>query len=180
VPAGIYGMYDDTVSGKDLSMAILRAGSPFCTTRVKTKGPCSRTPLSGGLIGAAVEVAGDRLSLPERYRTPNLGSLCSDFIPVYRISSADARLTLSLVGYRNRAGTRVSARSVRAADCEPPKRWQHRVEERQLRLAEGVFEELRTVEMAQASGYVEASPCIPGEGAQLHQAAARPGRDRVG
>ena len=126
VPSSIYGTYDDTVSGKNLSMTILRAGSPFCTTRVKTKGPCSRTPLAGGLIGAAVVVAGDRLSLPERYRTPNLGSLCSDFIPVYRIPSADARLVLSLVGYRNRAGKQVSASAVRAADCEPPRRWQHR------------------------------------------------------
>lgn len=164
-PPNLFVLYDDTASGKNLSMAILRPGHPFCTKRVKTKGPCARTPLAGGLIGAAVVVEGDRLSLPERYRTSNLGSLCSDFIPVYRIPRAGARLILSLVGYRNRAGKQVSARSVRAADCEPPKRWQHRLEERQLRQARAVLDALGTVELAQASGYVEASPCIPGEGA---------------
>jgi hypothetical protein len=130
VPPSLYGVYDDVASGKRLTMTILRPGHPFCTQRVKTKGPCSRTPLAGGLIGARVVVLNDRLSFPEAYRTPNLGTLCSDFIPVYRIPSADARLILSLVGYRNRAGKPVSARAVRAADCVPPGRWQHRLEER--------------------------------------------------
>jgi hypothetical protein len=165
VPPRLYGVYDDTESGKRLAMKILRAGHPFCTQRAKTTGPCARTPLAGGLIGAQVVVRNDRLSLPETYRTPNLGTLCRDAVPNYRIPRAGSRLILTLVGDHNRAGKPVSARSVRAADCEPPKRWQHRLEEQQLRAARVAFEKLRTIELAQASGYVEASPCIPGEGA---------------
>lgn len=164
-PPRLFGVYDDTESGKGLTMTILRAGHPFCTQRVKTKGPCARTPLAGGLIGSAAVVRNDRLSLPETYRTPNLGTLCLNFVPTYRIPRAGSRLILTLVGYHNRAGRPVSARSVRAADCEPPKRWQHRLEELQLRQARVAFEKLRTIELAQAAGYVEASPCIPGEGA---------------
>jgi hypothetical protein len=126
VPLRLHGVYDDTESGKGLTMTILRAAHPFCTQRVKTKGPCARTPLAGGLIGAKAIVRNDRLSLPETYRTPNLGTLCLDAVPTYRIPPAGSRLILTLVGYHNRAGKPVSARSVRAADCEPPKRWQHR------------------------------------------------------
>lgn len=125
VPPSLYGVYDDVASG--LTMTILRPGRPFCTQRVKTKGPCSRTPLAGGLIGARVVVRNDRLSLPEAYRTANLGSLCLDFVPIYRIRTAGARLILVLVGYRDRQGKPVSARAVRAADCVPPGRWQHRL-----------------------------------------------------
>jgi hypothetical protein len=125
-PTRLYAVYDDTESGKNLTMTILRAGHPFCTQRVKTKGPCSRTPLAGGLIGAKAVVRGDRLSLPETYRTPNLGTLCLDAVPTYRIPRAGSRLILTLVGYHNRAGRPVSAGSARAADCEPPKRWQLR------------------------------------------------------
>lgn len=165
VPPSLYGLYDDVASGKRLTMTILRPGHPFCTKRVKTKGPCSRTPLAGGLIGARVVVRNDRLSLPEAYRTPNLGALCRDFVPTYRIPSAGSRLILVLLGYRNRHGKPVSARAVRAADCVPPGRWQHRLEERQLRQARAALDQLRTVELAQAAGYVEASPCIPGDGA---------------
>jgi hypothetical protein len=130
VPPGLYGTYDDVESGKGLTITILRPGDSFCTQSVKTKGPCARTPLAGGLIGARVVVRNDRLSLPEAYRTPNLGTLCRDFIPTYRISSAGSRLILVLVGYHDRQGKPVSARAVRAADCVPPARWRHRLEER--------------------------------------------------
>jgi hypothetical protein len=161
----LYGTYDDIASGKNLRMDILRAGHRFCVRSVKTQGPCARTGLAGGLIGARVVVAGARLSLPERYRTSNLGSLCRDYVPVYRIPPAGARLTLRLLGYRNSAGKPVSVSAVRAADCEPPRTWQHRLEKRQLQAAKRAIDGLRTVEQAQAAGYVEASPCIPGEGA---------------
>jgi hypothetical protein len=164
-PPSLYGLYDDVASGKQLTMTILRPGHPFCTKRVKTKGPCARTPLAGGLIGARVVARKDRVSFPEAYRTSNLGGLCLDYVPVYRIPSAGSRLTLVLVGYQDRNSKPVSVRAVRAANCEPPGRWQHRMEERQLREARAAFDQLRTVEQAQAAGYVEASSCIPGEGA---------------
>jgi hypothetical protein len=163
-PARLFGTWDDVESGKELSMSILRPGHPFCTRLVKTQQACSRTLLGGGSIGAVAVVSGDRLALPERYRSASLGSLCLDMIPVYRVPQAGSRLQLALVGYRTRAGEPVRATRVSAADCVPPKLWQHRGEERQLQAARKALDWLGTVEMAQAAGYVVASPCIPGEG----------------
>ena len=164
VPATLFGTWDDIESGKELTMSILRPGHPFCTRFVKTRQACSRTSLGGGSIGAVAVVTGDRLSLPETYRSASLGSLCVDKIPVYRIPRGGSRLQLALLGYRTRAGKPVSASRVSAADCVPPKLWQHRLEESQLQAARKALDWLGTVEMAQAAGYVVASPCIPGEG----------------
>ncbi len=124
-PVRVLGTYDD-VSGRGLLMTILRPGHAFCVAKVKARGACARVNLAGGLIGSRVLVRGDRLSLPETYRTPNLGSLCLDYVPEYRFPKPGLRVTLTLVGYHDRAGKPVSARSVKAADCEPPRVWRHR------------------------------------------------------
>jgi hypothetical protein len=160
----LYGTWDDTHSGKGLQMDLLRAGHPFCVRHVETRQACARTPLGGGVIGAAVVVSGNRLALPERYRM-RAGSLCREYVPVYRLPALGSRLQLTLIGYRSSKGRPVSVRAVRAADCEPPSRWQHRLEARQLQQARTAVANLTTVEKAEAAGYVSASPCIPGEGA---------------
>ena len=162
LPQWLYGVWDDP-GFKALSMEILPAGNRFCTRFVKTRGPCSRTPLGSNVIGAGLVLNGNRLSVPEHYRS--VGSTCGRFVPIYRVPKAKSQLVLTLVGYRSPGGKAVSEARVNAADCVPPRLWRNRDEERQLKRARTAIAGLRTLDQAKAAGYVEASPCIPGEGA---------------
>jgi hypothetical protein len=162
VPSWMMGFWDDT-SYKKLTMEILRPGHAFCTRLVKTRSACARTPLAGHVIGAALVLRGDRLTIPERYRSHNVGT-CAEYVPIYRISEDGSPMRLTLIGYRDPRGRPVRIAAVRAADCEPPNRWQKRSGlpslSWELQAAQAATAPFRSVAAARKAGYVPASPCI--------------------
>lgn len=166
IPQWMYGFWDDT-SPKRLAMEVLKPGHTFCTHRVKTQGPCARTPLAGHLIGAALSYRDGRLSVPERYRSSGVGT-CASYVPIYRVSKSASPPLLTLIGYRDPTGRPVRAAAVQAADCVPPNRWHKRADASRaalspaLQAARSATAVFRSIAAARNAGYVKASRCIDG------------------